>query len=123
MHRSAPVRAQKTARSFSRSRCCAFELEVIDNMGVYRHEYSGLDVGVDAREYYRSQGDDFDSTEGVTQWTRSLARDDWRIRTETRTVMTSDKDNFYLEADVDAFENDARVFCRTRYCTIPRDLV
>ena len=101
----------------------ASELEVIDDQGLYRHEYTGLDVGVSAREWYRSRGNDFSSIEGETRWVRSLARGDWKIHTETRTVMTSNADNFYLQGDLDAFENEDRVFCRTWSRTIPRDLV
>ncbi len=37
--------------------------------------------------------------------------------------MWSDRDNFYLEAKLEAFEGDARVFEKTWNETIPRDLV
>jgi hypothetical protein len=36
--------------------------------------------------------------------------------------MRSDAENFHLEGDLDAYEGDDRVFCRTWSCTIPRDL-
>jgi hypothetical protein len=97
-------------------------LEVIDDQGVYAHEYSGLEVGVHAREWYRSTNNDHDTVEGETRWTRTLAREGWDIRTETRTLMRSDRENFYLEGDLDAFEDGDRVFCRTWSRTIPRDL-
>ena len=92
----------------------ASELEVIDDRGVYQHEYTGLEVGARAEERYRSIGNDISSVEGETNWTRTLSRgDDWHIRTETRTVLRSDVENFYLQGDLDAFENGKRVFCRT----------
>jgi len=97
-------------------------LEVINDQGLYAHEYTGLKVGAHAREWYRSIGNDHGSVEGETRWTRTLSREGWNIRTETRTLMRSDTENFYLEGDLDAFEDDDRVFCRTWSRTIPRDL-
>ncbi|QIQ85376.1 CocE/NonD family hydrolase [Erythrobacter sp.] len=97
-------------------------LEVINDQGVYAHEYPGLEVGAHAREWYRSVGNDHASVEGETRWTRSLSREGWNIRTETRTLMRSDSVNFYLEGDLDAYEDGDRVFCRTWSRTIPRDL-
>jgi predicted acyl esterase len=100
------------------------ELEVIDDRGIHRHENTGLMVGTTAEEWYRSVANDFNSVQGETRWVRTLARgEDWRIRTETRTVMSSDAENFYLQADLDAYENDDRVFCRTWSRSVPRDLV
>jgi hypothetical protein len=97
-------------------------LEVIDDQGVHAHEYTGLKVGAHAREWYRSTKNAHGSVEGETRWTRTLAREGWDIRTETRTLMRSDAENFYLEGDLDAFEDGDRVFCRTWSRTIPRDL-
>lgn len=99
-------------------------LEVIDDRGTYLHEHSGLTVATKAVERYRSVGNDLGSVEGRTNWTRSLARGgDWRVRTETQTILTSDAENFYLQGDLDAFEGDQRVFCRTWRHSIKRDLV
>lgn len=100
------------------------ELEVIDNRGRHRHAHTGLIVGTRAVERYRAHVNDFDSVVGETEWHRSLAREDgWNIRTETRTKMTSDAEQFYLQGDIDAYERGNRVFCRTWRYAIPRDLV
>lgn len=101
----------------------ASELEVIDDRGTHLHENTGLVVGTRAEERYRSVANDFSSVEGRTKWVRTLARDDWDIRTETRTALTSDAESFHLQADIDAFESGQRVFCRTWNRTIPRDFV
>jgi hypothetical protein len=50
-----------------------------------------------------------------------LERDDWRIRLETRSHMTSDRDSFHVTNSVDAFEGRARVFANARVFTVPRD--
>lgn len=98
-------------------------LEVIDDRGLYHHAETGLLVGARAVERYSADPDDFGSVRGETEWRRSLARDDWRIRTETRTLLTSDADSFELQGDLDAFEGEDRVFCRTWRHTIARDFV
>lgn len=98
-------------------------LEVIDNRGVHYHDATDLTVGTRAVERYRLQGNDISSVSGETQWHRSLARGDWRICTETRTVLTSDRDHFYLQGDLDAYEGENRVFCRTWNRSISRYLV
>lgn len=101
------------------------ELEVIDDRGTHRHEHSGLIVGTRAVERYASERDDFGSVRGETHWTRTLGReeDGWSVRTETRTTLGSDAGSFHLQGDIDAYEGDDRVFCRTWRCSIPRDFV
>jgi len=42
------------------------------------------------------------------------------VCTATRTVLTADADNFYVQADIDAYEGEHRVFCRTFDATVPR---
>lgn len=96
-------------------------LDVINDGGRYRLEDSDLVVGRSAREWYISQADDFQSVRGETVWKRSLARGDWSVRTVTRTVMTSDATDFHIAADIDAYEGERRVFCRTFFHTVPRD--
>ena len=54
---------------------------------------------------------------------RGLRRGDWHVRTVTRTVLTSTSTSFQLDAELDAWEGDRRVFSRNWSRTIPRDLV
>jgi len=98
-------------------------LEVVDDRGVYRLEDIDLVTGIHGRERYSSTGDDFASARGETEWTWRLSRGNWQIRTVTRTVLTGDADNFYVQADLDAYEGEHRVFCRTFDATVPRDNV
>ncbi|NBC97181.1 MAG: CocE/NonD family hydrolase [Deinococcus-Thermus bacterium] len=101
----------------------ASTLHVIDDSGVVYLPEIDLEVGRGGEEFYRSTGNDYGSVEGETRWRRSVARGDWRIRTETRTVLTSDAEAFYLRAELDAYENDTRVYSRNWNERIRRDLL
>ena len=97
------------------------ELEVIDDRGVFRFEDIGLTVGTHAVERYSVHTGDFTSVRGTTEWARTLERGDWKVKTRTFTCLTSDQDNFYLRAELDAYQGDTRVCCRSWDETIPRD--
>jgi hypothetical protein len=45
------------------------------------------------------------------------------VRTTTRTVLTADRDNFYIQAQLDRWEQDRREYSRHWSSTIPRKLV
>jgi hypothetical protein len=96
-------------------------LEVVNDAGRCRLEDTGTVVTTRAREWYRSRANDHDSVEGETRWERAFERADWHVRTVTRTHLTSDRTHFHLNADLDAFEDGERVFCRTFRYSIPRD--
>ena len=61
--------------------------------------------------------DDYRSVCGETHWQRSLSRGDWNIRTVTRTRLSSSETQFYIRADLDAYETDKegerRVFSKS----------
>jgi uncharacterized protein len=63
------------------------------------------------------------SARATSGWTLIRERGDWRIRIETRSVMTADQDAFRVTNSVDAYEGNVRVCARTWTKTIPRDLV
>ena len=102
-------------------------LEVIDDRGCARFDEHSLEVRSRAEERYSSLADDFRTPRAEVVWERSLARDDWRVRTVTRTVLTSSADEFFLHATLDAYEmtleGEQRVCSLNWDETIPRDLV
>ena len=98
-------------------------LEVINDGGIQYIKELDLEMGRKAQEWYTYQGDDFNSVRGETLWERSFTRGDWRIKTVTRTVLTSSTTDFYLRAELDAYEGDKRVFSENWDCVIPRDFV
>jgi putative CocE/NonD family hydrolase len=98
-------------------------LEVINDNGVQYIKEIDLELGRKAIEWYTYQGDDFNSVRGETLWERSYCRGDWHIKTVTRTVLTSSATDFYLRAELDAYEGDKRVYSDNWDCVIPRDYV
>ncbi|WP_197349026.1 hypothetical protein [Streptomyces bathyalis] len=51
----------------------------------------------------------------------TFERDEWKVRTETRTELRSTEREFVLDATLDGYEGDQRVFSRTRNERVPRD--
>lgn len=98
-------------------------LEVINDNGVYYLEGPDLTIEQSMREWYSYQADDFSSARGETLAVRTYQRGEWSIRTTTRTVLTCDDRNFYLDAELDAFEGKRRVFSRNWNRIIKRNLV
>jgi uncharacterized protein len=63
------------------------------------------------------------SATATSEWTIALERGDWRVRVETRSVMTADSESFRVTNDVDAHEGNTRIFARRSSFTVPRELV
>lgn len=101
----------------------ASELEVIKDAGRYRLEDVNLTVTNRTVEHYGYVDDDFDSVYGEVVADRSLERDDWSVRTRTRTVLRSDADHFHLHAELDAWDGEKRIYSRNWQRSIPRDHV
>jgi hypothetical protein len=98
-------------------------LEIINNEGVCRFEDIDLEVETEAAECYVFQGDDYESLRGETRWVRRFKRNEWEVRTVTRTVLTSNVAEFRIRADLDAYEGDTRVYSKSWDERIERDLV
>jgi hypothetical protein len=76
-----------------------------------------------ALEWYRYQDDNFNSVSGETHWVRSFRRDNWQVKTITRTILSSTSTAFVVYAELDAYENERRIFSENWNVEIPRDLV
>jgi hypothetical protein len=98
-------------------------LEVTNDSGVYHLEDIDLTVQRKTQEWYSYRGDDFSSAKGETLWTRAFKRGDWEVRTITRTVLHCDEDFFYLDAELDAYEGDKRVYSNNWNRRIKRNMV
>jgi uncharacterized protein len=96
-------------------------LEVLRDEGVQRLEDVSLDIQRSTTERYVSIADDIDTVRGVVTSVWSLRRGDWRVRTFTRTVLTSTPTHFEVRAVLDAYEGDKRVFARSWDEAIERD--
>lgn len=80
----------------------------------------GLVTGSHHRERYEIVPGDPVSARMETHWTQELARGELAVRTETHTAMWSDREAFFLEARVEAFEGDEKVFERRYDKRVPR---
>jgi putative CocE/NonD family hydrolase len=98
-------------------------LEVVKDGGVTHIEDIDLEIQHKAVEHYTVVGSDVSSARGETVWERGLARGDWSIRTVTRTSLTCDATAFHLHANLDAFEDERRVYSANWDRSIPRRLV
>ncbi len=103
--------------------CDSSTLEVINDNGIVDLKEIDLRIANKALEWYSSEADDFSSIRGETKVTRSLERKDWHIKTVTHTIMTSNAEEFKISADLDAYENGKRIFCKSWHKRIKRDFV
>ena len=113
----APEWKHKKLRKSKNSRKISIDYEtgvtsviIKDDFGSNRDLENGLVISSKAEEIWSIHPNDPLSAFGKTHWTEERARDEWSIRTETYSTMTSDKDFFYLESRVEAFENNKNVF-------------
>ncbi|MBS9403804.1 CocE/NonD family hydrolase [Halomonas sp. TRM85114] len=98
-------------------------LEVVNDEGRYRIDEINLEIAAKVTERYSYSYGSYDNLSGWTEWQRSFKRGDWEVHTLTRTLLTSDADNFRIRATLDAWEGETRIYARTWDETIPRDLV
>ena len=87
-------------------------VHIKDDFGEYKNLEHGLTTGQSAYECYRIHAYNPASCRASTHWTETLCRNQWSIRTETTTKLRSDKSNFYVNAQIDAFEGEQRIYER-----------
>ena len=91
--------------------------------GLYRIEEHGLAFARDTLEKLSIvEGDPLSAETEMVVRTR-MQRDDWSVEVVARTRLTADVDNFYLQADLDVYENETRVLGRNWSEPVPRDCV
>ncbi|MEV2216137.1 CocE/NonD family hydrolase [Streptomyces sp. NPDC050997] len=99
------------------------DLEIVKDQGLIRFDEIGLDAGRRAYERYATVADDFTSVSGESTWTMRFRRDDWDVHVVTHTRLSCDEQDFFVDATLDGYEGDRRVFSRTWNETVPRDLL
>ena len=98
-------------------------VEIVDDFGEQTIDSLALRTSAIARETYRVTPFDGTSCEAFFHWTETLSRSDWSVRTETRTRLTCDEKQFYIDAEIDAYHGDVRLFSRNWHRAIPRRFV
>jgi len=96
-------------------------LSITDDFGEVRDLDHGLVTGSIVREKWTIHPDDPLSACGETHLTDIMSRNEFSLRTETRSTMRSDAKNFYLEARIEAYEGNKLVFERDFREKISRD--
>jgi hypothetical protein len=127
---SAPPERRSTLRPGSFERSFAYDVATdtmtytsIADSGRQRIDAIRLKLEEIARKVYRIRSDDPLSADNLIHWTTRRARGEWRTRVESRTRMRATREHFLIDAELDAYEGDRRVFSRSWRAEIPRDLV
>jgi uncharacterized protein len=98
-------------------------IEHTDDSGLKRFSGHGLEAGLCGTETYAIGRADPLSAQASTRWTTETGRGAWRVITHSTSTMTADARNFFLEAELVAFEGGEEVFRHRWERTIPRDHV
>lgn len=96
-------------------------LEVINDQGNFRIDEIGTEIHRSNREWYTTVEDHFTSARGETYTERAFKREDWNVEIYTRTVLSCTTECFHIHAQLDAYEDDYRVYSKNWERTIPRD--
>jgi len=118
--RTAPQHSWRVVREMVEDEAA---LEVVNDDGAIHIPEIDMEIHRRTEERYSFRHADHASLRGVTKTVRSFARGEWRASATTRTVLTCDARNFYIHAQLDAWEGERRIFSRNWDETIPRDLV
>ena len=94
-----------------------------EHNGAYRLVDADLEVAETAIDTYGIVEGDPLSASVRCEWSIALARDGWRTRVETTSVMTSDADSFLLTDTLAAYEGERRIYTKSWSIAVPRDLV
>ncbi len=96
-------------------------LKGVKDRGKTYLEAIDLTIGAGGADRFTLTGDDPLSARHENRYTITMARGDWRVRTEANTVMTGTREDFLVSATLDAYEGETRVFNRSWSRRIPRD--
>jgi hypothetical protein len=104
-------------------------LDVVNNDAQMLLDDIGLAFGRNVEECWSFRNERHGTTRGEVMHERTFERvgngdaAPWRVRTVTRTVLTSTPETFIVRATLDAYEGDVRVFAESWDESIPRNLV
>jgi uncharacterized protein len=96
-------------------------MQIVKDIGTVRFDDIDLDVARRAHETYTSVADDFTSPHGDVRWSMSFSRGDWAVETVTRQTLTCSPTEFFLDAELDGYEDGRRTYSNNWHFTIPRD--
>ncbi len=97
--------------------------KIVNNDPQYHLKHINLEIRKDATERYSYCNNKYETVRGQVKGVREFRREGWKIKTITRTILTSTTTHFVIRATLDAYEGDVRVFSRSFDESIPRDMV
>ncbi|HUN48765.1 MAG TPA: CocE/NonD family hydrolase [Stellaceae bacterium] len=83
----------------------------------------GLELGSESRFSYHLEDEDPLSATGDLRMSETIARDAWRVRTETRIQLSCTREEFRLTASLRAWNGEEEVCHREWDRSLPRDLI
>lgn len=96
-------------------------MRVARDDGCIRIDDIGTEIAYSkAKEMRIADGDPLSMRVAVAT-SHGFHRADWDARLDCRIVMTCDRENFFLQSDIDAYADGTRLFSRSRPYRIPRD--
>jgi uncharacterized protein len=95
-------------------------LVVVDDTGLVENAAHGLVTGERMAERWSVHPDDPLSSEAFFEFSQSLARGTWAVRTQGWARMTSSKEALIMTAHLEAWEGDACIFARDWHSEVPR---
>jgi uncharacterized protein len=98
-------------------------VETRKDEGTFRLEDIDLSLHSRTDEHYRYVNDDPASVRAEVHGVRSFTRGTWQVETTTTTILTCTEDHFRIQATLDAYEGETRVFARSWDTTVPRRLL
>jgi hypothetical protein len=96
---------------------------ILRDDGRTRQEATGTVPDLVKDHLYRIRDDDPSSAVSEVTVTIKMERDDWRPEVRARCVWRGTRDAFLVDTDLDVFDGETRIFCRTWADRIARDLV
>ncbi|MEZ5837618.1 MAG: CocE/NonD family hydrolase [Geminicoccaceae bacterium] len=116
-HHRAPRHERRIVRSLTSG---VTTMEIFDDFGEDEDPTHGLIAGHIAREIYSIHPDDPTSASARMHWSQTLCREAWNVRTEAVCEMRCDRDKWYIEAEVEAFEDGQSLYAKSWRTSIPR---
>jgi hypothetical protein len=95
----------------------------LDGAKLTRIKAIGLEVGHTMRKHFRIGEEDPETAQAEILQKTWFRRGVWKTRVETRTRLSSSPDDFRLEAELTAYEDETLFFTRTWKHRMKRDLV
>jgi len=97
------------------------QMQIADGGGITRLLTNDITLHKQGYETYGVMLKDVTSAWGRTEWHYGLSRGDWSVRSETRTMLRAESDDFIITADLQAWEGDVLIAQHHWEERIPRD--